>query len=122
MALGIILALIVAGVLIAGVDLNGAEDQPKSQTDGSAITVGEFDSVKVGRQGNSRKRIEVRFGEPQTEQDLGSGDVKGFSDPGPGGECIYYNWKGARLAVSVLHGRGNAARAKQAGALRTVVQ
>jgi hypothetical protein len=102
LALGIVLALtivIVARVLIVGIDLNGAEDQPEGQKDGSAITVAEFESVKAGRHGNSRKRLEARFGQPQTEQEIDSADVKGFGDPLPGRECIYYNWKGKESSL-----------------------
>ena len=95
LALGIVVALavlIVASVLFAGIDLDGGEDQPQGQTASLAITVAEYESVKVGRQGNSRKRLQARFGQPQTEQDVG--EVKGLGDPVPGRECIYYNWKG----------------------------
>jgi hypothetical protein len=96
-ALGIILAfvvLIVGCVAIIGGTVDNAVDEVQKESDKTSITQAEYQSVKVGTGGNSRARIVARFGEPQSQQDIQTGDVEGIPDSASGLECIYYNREG----------------------------
>jgi len=96
-ALGIILAftvLIVGCVAIIGGTVDQAVDEVQKESDKTSITQAEYQSVKVGTGGNSRARIVARFGEPQSQQDIQTGDVEGIPDSASGLECIYYNREG----------------------------
>ena len=96
-ALGIILAftvLIVGCVAIIGAGVDEAVDEVQKDSDKTSITQAEFRSVKVGSEGNTRGRIVSRFGEPQSQQEIQTGDVEGIPDSASGLECIYYNREG----------------------------
>ena len=47
--------------------------------------------MKTGSKGNTRKRIEARFGEPQTQEDIDGRGIESLRDPGPELDCLYYN-------------------------------
>ena len=99
-ALGIILAftvLIVGCVAIIGAGVDEAVDEVQKDSDKTSITQAEFQSVKVGSEGNTRGRIASRFGEPQSQQEIQTGDVEGIPDSASGLECIYYN-RGGKIA------------------------
>jgi hypothetical protein len=105
MALSIILTLgvlIAAGALIAVVYRNGAGSGPHGQAGTAAITVDEYDSVKVGPGGNSRKRIEARFGPPRSVQALDSAGAQGRGGPAAGRECVYYRVQGKKGSLFEL--------------------
>lgn len=92
--LGLVLVLVVFIVgcsVVVGVGINDAVDELQNQLNEAAISEAEFRSVKVGPKGNSRKRIEARFGDPQSQKDIESDDVEGIPVPKPGLECVYYN-------------------------------
>ena len=92
--LGVVLVLavlIVGCAVVVGVGINDAVDDLQDDFNEAAITKADFRSVKVGPKGNSRKRIEARFGEPQSHQDIESDGAEGIPDPKPGLECVYYN-------------------------------
>jgi hypothetical protein len=80
-------------VLIVGcaVFLGNVVDDIEEDANKPAITESEFQSVKAGSKGNTRKRIEARFGEPQTQEDIDDRGIESLRDPGPGLECLYYN-------------------------------
>ena len=88
--LGIVLVLT---VLIAGcaVLLGNVVDDIEEDSNKPAITETDFRSVKVGPKGNTRKRIEARFGEPQSQKDIDDRGIESLRDPGPSLECLYYN-------------------------------
>lgn len=96
-ALGIILAvtiLIVGCAALIGTSVNKAVKDVQKESDKTSITQAEYQSVKVGADGNTRDRIVSRFGEPQSQQDIQTGDVKGIPDSASGLECVYYNREG----------------------------
>ena len=63
-----------------------------TEADKHAITQTQFDSVKTGARGNSRKRVLARFGVPQpVEVDDDVAEART--------DCIYYNRKGDLLAT-----------------------
>ena len=88
--LGIVLLL---AVLIVGcaVFLGNVVDDIEEDANKPAITEADFRSVKVGSNGNTRNRIEARFGEPQTQEDIDGRGIESLRDPGAGLECLYYN-------------------------------
>ena len=88
--LGIVLALtvLVAG---CGVLLGSLVNDIEEDINKPAITEADFRSVKVGSQGNTRKRIEARFGQPQSQKDIEDRVIEGMHDPEPGLACLYYN-------------------------------
>ena len=101
-ALGIILGLtvlIVGCAVIVGVGVNEAVDEVQKDSDKTAITQADYESVKTGPDGNSRKRIESRFGEPQSQQDVETGEIEGVPDSSSDLECIYYNRKGKLVSL-----------------------
>jgi len=101
-ALGIILAftvLIVGCVAIIGAGVDEAVDEVQKESDKTSITQAEYQSVKVGPEGNTRNRIVSRFGEPQSEQETQTGDVEGIPDSASGLECIYYNREGKIVSL-----------------------
>ena len=85
-ALGCVLLFVGCGALV-GAGFNAVVEE----ADRHAITQTQFDSVKTGARGNSRKRILARFGEPQPVEEV--------QDDLPAGEtdCVYYNHKGQIL-------------------------
>jgi hypothetical protein len=89
-ALGVGLTIAVmfvgCGVLV-GAGFNAVE----KSLDKHSITQAQFDSVKSGARGNTRKRILARFGEPQTMTEINDGP--------PPADCMYYNRKGEFLSV-----------------------
>jgi len=92
--LGLVLVLVVFIVgcsVVVGVGINDAVDDLENEFNEAAITQADFRSVKVGPKGNSRKRIEARFGEPQSQKDIESDGAEGIPVPKPGLECVYYN-------------------------------
>ena len=96
-ALGVILGLtvlIVGCAVIVGVGVDEAVDEVQKDSDKNSITRAEYASVKTGTNGNTRKRLESRFGEPQSQQDVETGDIEGVPDSASGLECIYYNREG----------------------------
>ena len=88
--LGIVLVLT---VLIVGcaVFLGNVVDDIEEDANKPAITESDFRSVKTGSKGNTRTRIEARFGEPQTQEDIDDRGIERLRDPGPRLECLYYN-------------------------------
>jgi len=91
--LGIVLGftvLIVGCVAIIGAGV----DKAQKDSDKAAITRAEYASVKAGPNGNSRKRIESRFGEPQSSDDVQAEGVKGIPESDFSQSCIYYSRKG----------------------------
>ena len=92
-ALGIILAFVVLIVGCAALFSAGVNEAQKDN-DKTSITQAEYDSVKIGPNGNTRERLIERFGEPQSQQDIQSGEIEGIPDTASGMECIYYNREG----------------------------
>src|SRR5688500_9896666 len=88
--LGVVLVL---AVLIVGcaVLVGNVLDDIEEDANKPAITESDFRSVKTGSNGNTRKRIEARFGEPQTQEDIDDRGIEELRDPGPGIDCLYYN-------------------------------
>jgi hypothetical protein len=85
-ALGFTLLFVGCGALM-GAGFNAVVEE----LDNHAITQAQFDSVKTGARGNSRKRILARFGEPQPVEMVEDDLPKHQTD------CLYYNRKGQVL-------------------------
>ena len=88
-ALGLTVLVVGCTALLGNVveDIEEAANKP-------AITESDFRSVKAGSKGNTRKRIEARFGEPQTQEDIDDRGIDSLRDPGPALDCLYYNMAG----------------------------
>jgi hypothetical protein len=83
--------ILVAAAILGGVVLFVSVEDANRPT----ITEGEFRSVKIGSStGNTRQRVESRFGEPQTQADIDDRGIENLRHPGPGLDCLYYNRKG----------------------------
>lgn len=95
-ALGIVLGctvLIVGCVALIGAGIDEAQDE----SDEAAITQADYASVKTGAQGNTRKRLIDRFGEPAQQHEF---ETEGITPDDPiGSECIYYNREGELAAL-----------------------
>ena len=89
-ALGCVLLFVGCGALV-GAGFNAVVEE----ADQHAITQTQFDSVKTGARGNSRRRILARFGEPQQVEVQ---DDRRASER----DCIYYNRKGQFLVTYEL--------------------
>lgn len=98
-ALKIALGVLLAGAVLlvgCGALLNVGFNGVQSVADEHAITQAQFDSVKSGPRGNSRKRILSRFGDPQVvEEPPGQA-------PAADADCIYYNRRGNFLSTYEL--------------------
>jgi len=92
-ALGILLAVVVL-IVGCGVLLGAGINEAQKDSDKTAITQAEYDSVKTGSSGNTRERLEKRFGEPQSQQDIETSDIEGIPNSASGLECIYYSREG----------------------------
>lgn len=89
--LGVALAIAALSVGCGALVSVGFNEVQKA-TDKHAITQAQFDSVKTGARGNTRKRILARFGEPQVVE---------FEEQQPPGQrdCIYYNRRGELIST-----------------------
>jgi len=92
-ALGIVLGFT---VLIVGcaVIIGAGVDKAQKDSDKTAITAADFGSVKTGPDGNTRKRIVSRFGEPQSSDEVQAEGVEGIPESDFSQSCIYYSRKG----------------------------
>jgi len=85
-ALGFALLFVGCGALV-GAGFNAVQ----KEADKHAITQTQYESVKTGARGNTRKRILARFGEPQPVEEV-EDDL-----PTDQTDCLYYNRKGQVL-------------------------
>jgi len=92
-ALGIIIGCV---VLIGGcaVLIGDGVDEAQKDSDKTAITPADYASVKTGADGNSRKRIISRFGEPQSSDDVQAEGGERIPEIDFEQSCIYYSRKG----------------------------